>query len=378
MFEEKNNLLCPISKNNDFEELFTIEKFPIFMGVVEKNYKSEYQNLTFNICKSTGTVQIFPRIPLDKLYFKSHGSGKIGKIWNDHHHKFHSIIKEHMSGTIIEIGGGHNSIHSLPIEYNNKFKILSFDPNGDVNNNDNLKVINKFFSEEAIIEENISSVELFIHSHLLEHIYDPLDFLNLIHKYLKKDGLHIFSVPNMKKMIESGYPNAMNFEHPFFLEEDLIDKLLSVTGFEIVTKFYFREDHSIMYTTKKTAKSSYDLDNHYHENKKLFLNLLDKWNSDVSLLNNLITSSKEKIFLFGAHIFSQNLLFLGLNKEKINCILDNDPDKQDSYMYGTNLIVKNPKILEDCNKPIIILRTGAYNSEIKKGILEINSTSIFI
>ena len=87
-----------------------------------------------------------------------------------------------------------------------------------------------FSSIMAIIEENISSVELFIHSHLLEHVYDPLDFLNLIHKYLKKDGLHIFSVPNMKKMIESGYPNAMNFEHPFFLEEDLIDKLLSVTG----------------------------------------------------------------------------------------------------------------------------------------------------
>ena len=378
MFEEKNNLLCPISKNSDFEELFTIEKFPIYMGVVEKNYKSEYQNLTFNICKSTGTVQIFPRVPLDKLYFKSHGSGKIGKIWNDHHKKFHSIIKKYMSGTIIEIGGGHNSIHSLPIDYNHKFKILSFDPNGNVNDNDNLKVINKFFSEEAMIEENISSVELFIHSHLLEHIYDPLDFLNLIHKYLEKDGLHIFSVPNMKKMIESGYPNAMNFEHPFFLEEDLIDKLLSIAGFAIVTKFYFREDHSIMYTTKKVAKSSYDLDNHYHENKKLFLNLIDKWSSDINSLNNFIASSKVKIFLFGAHIFSQNLLFLGLNEGKINCILDNDPDKQDSYMYGTNLIVKNPKILEDYKEPIIILRTGAYNSEIKKSILEINPTSIFI
>ena len=378
MFEEKNNLLCPISKNNDFEELFTIEKFPIYMGVVEKNYKSEYQNLTFNICKSTGTVQIFPRVPLDKLYFKSHGSGKIGKIWKDHHHKFHSIIKEHMSGTIIEIGGGHNSIHSLPIRYSNKFKIFSFDPNGNVNNNDNLKVINKFFSEEAMIEENISSVELFIHSHLLEHIYDPLDFLNLIHKYLEKDGLHIFSVPNMKKMIESGYPNAMNFEHPFFLEEDLIDKLLSVAGFEIVSKFYFREDHSIMYTTKKVAKSSYNLDNHYNKNKKLFLNLIDNWNNDVNSLNNFIASSKVEIFLFGAHIFSQNLLFLGLNEGRINCILDNDPDKQGSYMYGANLIVNNPRILKDYKKPIIILRTGAYNAEIKKSILEINPNSIFI
>ena len=59
--------------------------------------------------------------------------------------------------------------------------------------------------------EGIDIVDLFIHSHLLEHIYEPLDFLNLINQYLKKDGMHIFSLPNMKKMIEKGFANAMNF-----------------------------------------------------------------------------------------------------------------------------------------------------------------------
>ena len=33
----------------------------------------------------TGSVQIYPRVELSKLYFKSHGSGKIGKTWQEHH-----------------------------------------------------------------------------------------------------------------------------------------------------------------------------------------------------------------------------------------------------------------------------------------------------
>ena len=32
-----------------------------------------------------------------------------------------------------------------------------------------------------------------------------------------------YLVPNIKKMILNKQCNAMNFEHPYFLEEDLVD-----------------------------------------------------------------------------------------------------------------------------------------------------------
>ena len=88
---------------------------------------------------------------------------------------------------------------------------------------------------------------------------------------------------------------------------------------------------------------------------------------------------KKNIFLFGAHIFSQNLIFNGLNVSNIKCVLDNDPKKINKYCYGTNLIVKNPTILKKYVKPTLILRAGPYNLEIKKKILEkINSRITFI
>jgi hypothetical protein len=43
------------------------------------------------------------------------------------------------------------------------------------------------------------------------------------------------------------------------------------------------------------------------------------------------------------------------------------------------LYVKDPLILKDIQQPVIILRAGPYNEEIKKQILnEINANSIFI
>ena len=83
------------------------------MGVVEKKYKTEFKNLNFKINKKSGTVQIYPRVPLKKLYFKSHGSGKIGKVWSDHHKEFFLFTKKHLNKKILEIGGGHNSISNM-------------------------------------------------------------------------------------------------------------------------------------------------------------------------------------------------------------------------------------------------------------------------
>ena len=57
---------------------------------------------------------------------------------------------------------------------------------------------------------------MIIHSHLFEHVYDPNLFLKNVYDTLKNDAFHIFSVPNLKLMIQKGYANAMNFEHPYF------------------------------------------------------------------------------------------------------------------------------------------------------------------
>ena len=67
MIDSDRKLICPITKSKSFINIFSIKKFPIYMGVVEKKYNAEFKNLNFKINKKSGTVQIYPRVTLKKL-----------------------------------------------------------------------------------------------------------------------------------------------------------------------------------------------------------------------------------------------------------------------------------------------------------------------
>ncbi len=276
MIDTDKKLICPITNSRKFSNIFSVKKFPIYMGVVEKKYKPEFKNLNFKINKKSGTVQIYPRVPLKKLYFKPHGSGKIGKVWSDHHKEFFYFTKKYLKNKILEIGGGHNSISNMfdNLKNNNDIDLISFDPNGKKLKNLNHKLIKDFFNLRNIKKYKIKSdINLIIHSHLIEHIYSPRQFLLKINSLLSKNGHHVFSVPNLKNMIQKGYANAMNFEHPFFLDEKMLDFLLNQNGFKVIKKKYFKSSHSIFYLTKKSIKKRKKLFSYHSTNKKIFLDL---------------------------------------------------------------------------------------------------------
>jgi hypothetical protein len=193
----------------------------------------------------------------------------------------------------------------------------------------------------------------------------------------------LFSLPNLEEMLKRKYTNALNFEHTIFLTEPYIEYLLSKHHFRVIKKEYFKEDHSIFYACIRDSKvHSHDLPKNLFEyNKKIFLEYVNYHHQLIDDLNSKIRTLQkdQKLYLFGAHIFSQNLISFGLNINHLDCIIDNDINKQDKRLYGTDLKVFSPKILSKYKDPVVILKAGVYNQEIKKNILEnINSNTSFL
>ena len=188
---------------------------------------------------------------------------------------------------------------------------------------------------------------------------------------------HIFSFPNLYKNLKDLFTNQLNFEHTTFLTEEITDLLLSKIGFNIIKKQYC--EHSIFYAyTKTQPKRVMFTRDIYKKNKDVFLNYINHYKKEILDLNKQIKKNKGEIFLFGGHIFSQFIIFNGLNTDKIKCILDNSKMKQKKRLYGTSFIVNSPDILKSYNNPAVILKTASYNEEIKKDILNnINKNTIF-
>ena len=181
--------------------------------------------------------------------------------------------------------------------------------------------------------------------------------------------------------LEQKFSSILNFEHTYLCTEEFIEWSLKKQGFILLDKKVHEIDHSIFYAFEKEDNeilSDYP-STCYWIYKRLFKEYIDYNINFVNNVNEQIKNTESSVFLFGGHFISLFTISFGLDLSKITCIIDNSKIKENKRLYGTNLIVNNPKILKDLPSPIVILRAGVFNEEIKKDILtNINPTTKFL
>jgi len=369
---------CVFSYKRDLEHLYTSRTFPVFMGCVDHAQEADAcAEMSWWISRSTGSLQLNPLIPIKVLYSQSHGAGSVGSLWGRHHSEFAKFVCEHDPGRVLEIGGGHGILAQNCLQLSPDVRWTIVEPNPTLPPDSKVRVIRQLFDEQFIIDGEVDTV---VHSHLLEHIYEPLEFMAQVSRSLRQGKKHLFSFPNLQIMLERKYNNCINFEHTVFLTEPFIEYILQCNGFMVKEKRYFLDDHSIFYATIRddTVTSIARLPNEYEHNREIYMDYIQSHIDLIKGLNNKMLNQCGDIYLFGGHIFAQYLLGFGLDELRIQCILDNDPYKQGRRLYGSNLMVQSPKILQDVDNPVVILRAGVYNNEIKEDILnKINPNVIF-
>ena len=161
---------CVINKSKDLEELFTFRNFPIYMGCTDTSISNDLKaDMAWFISKSSGLIQLKNLVPEEILYANSHGSGSIGRIWDEHHKYFANFIKETITnGEILEIGGGHGILASYYLEdSNNKWTIV--EPNPMPIKESKCKFVIGFFPESV---PNSLKIGTIVHSHVFEHVFD--------------------------------------------------------------------------------------------------------------------------------------------------------------------------------------------------------------
>lgn len=362
-----------ITGQESLDFLFELKSFPAFIGCTSMPKADDiFADMTWMICKSSGIIQLKNLLPLDLIYSEYH-SEALGPTWQKHHVELSQFIKKYQTGNILEIGGSNGTLAKI---YTSENKMDSpwtiIEPNPSFNGNEDIKVVKAFFDENI----SVPNVGTIVHSHVLEHLFDPNLLLQHINQILPDNGVNVFSIPNLYQYLKNKYSNSINFEHTYFLTEYFTDYLLNRHGFEIIEKYKY-EDHSIFYATRKsTTNKKIRLVNQFDEYKKLYLDMVNYYDNEVIKLNGLISEHKGKVFLFGAHIFSQFLLYRGLEQNNIETIIDNSPNKKNKRLYGTNLIVNSPEIISALDNVAVILKAGQYQEEVKDQLQKLNSDVI--
>ena len=359
---------------NDLEDLYTIKDFPVFMGCVDSEANQDIKSdMSWKISTSSGAIQLNPVLPLDVVYAMSHGSGTVGDTWKQHHKAFSEFVIKYAPNNVLEIGGLHGELAKNCLDVNPNLKWTIIEPNPSVPKTLPVKVVKGFFDDTFTSNEIFDTV---IHSHVLEHVYNPDEFMSNKSLFMSEGDTLILSIPNLEYFLKNKWSNSINFEHTIYFTADYVEYFLKKYGFEVIKKHSHQMNgkaHSLFYSAKKTSLPieipTLD-DSLYETNKKVFEEYIDFYQSDVKQINNTIRNQSQPVYLFGAHIFSQYLLAFGLDEQDLVCILDNDFKKENQRLYGTNLISHSPKILRDVDEALVILRAGVYNDEIKQDILD--------
>jgi len=372
LIERKNSILT--GKDN-LENLVTLKKFPVFLGCTDQDIKEDiFADMVWKIDPETGIIQLTELIPLEIIYQSQHVDG-IGNTWESYYENFASFITEHKHSNVLEIGGGQGRLAEKVISKGKNIKWTIVEPNPTYNGEYKIKLISSFFDDNFKTDEKFDTI---VFSQVLEHSYDPQIFLKKIFSILSVGGKLIFAYPNIELWVRRKYTNSVNFEHTVMLTDFHLDYMLTKNGFNIIEKVQYL-DHSIYYVVEKSENIKIIIPkNKYLEYKEIFMSFISSYYHIVEEINRRIRTTDSPIYLFGAHIFTQYLLSFGLNRSKIISILDNSKLKQGKRLYGTDLFVESPEVLREQESPIVILKAGIYNEEIKKDVIEnINPTVIF-
>jgi hypothetical protein len=365
---------CVLNETSDINEVCTHHNFPIKIGCVDGGSKHDdlFYDLKWGISESSKIPQLMELIDPNILYSnEGHNSGKVGKIWSKHHQDFYEfIMKDPHHKHILEVGGGSGNLYNKFLNTNGNFKYHLVEPSDIQLPNDKRIVHYKSCIENFYTYQIFDTI---IFSHVFEHLYNPNAFLLDIWTYSDVTSNIYISIPNMKYWLRNGFLNTLSYEHTYYVDYFVLKMFLNRCGFEIKEKHV--GTHSIFVKAKKSPK--------FHTLNKSIGGASESFDQYLLSLDRLASYIdtmyvEGKLYLFGAHIFSQFILCGYLEENMVTSILDNDADKQNKRLYGTNLYVQSPEVLRGEHNPHVMVRCGNYTNEIKNQLVKINNTCIFV
>lgn len=356
--------------NSPVVEFCTIPKFPVFASSVSQDFDLDiFADQVWGECSSCYLIQLMALVPLNVLYSQNHNSEVVGKTWGDHHTEFADFIHHYESREVLEVGASHGHLAELLTSRDSELSYTMIDPNlGGLN----LLGVTRI---SGFIEDNIELIggTNVVMSHVLEHLYNPGDFLKLLSENMKCGDKFFLSSPQIYEWLRIDSPNALNFEHSYFFCIDQVEAMLAEFGFELLQQERFKS-HSVFSVFEKRDLTSIKREKYVNslDHKKEFQNYVSSQIDFCKYVNDSLMNIKGNVYLYGASLFGQALLCFGMTESAFIGVLDNSRSKKGERLYGSHLAVISPEEISRLVPLTVVLRMGPYQNEIRDQLKQIN------
>lgn len=389
LYKNKN---CAFCNSTDLTEVIDFGDVAIagaFLKEADISKEKKYP-LTIVFCNNCFVVQvkdhIDPKVLFETDYYFSSAIGTL----RDHFASYAEEVSKRFldspdKASVLEFGSN-DGVLLGPLKKQGIGTVIGVDPATNIINsieNDKLELINGFFNPETAdkVTSKYGNVDLVMANNVFAHITDINGTTEAVNKVLKDDGVFIFEVHYLGKIIDEMQYDFIYHEHIYYYSllalqshlarHDMVIfdlKEIPIHGGSI--RYYAAKKDSIHAKTisenvknleKKEKELGYDKPKTY---KAFAANVAEKKDQLMKLVDQ-IKSEGKSIVGYGASGRANTIIqYCGITNDHVDYMVDDAPAKQGLYTPGSHLVIRNNKYLKENNPDYVLLFAWAFYKEI--------------
>lgn len=383
---------CSFCDSKDINPIMDFGPVALAGGFLRKDqFESENKYpLRLCFCSNCFAVQIMDVVPAETLFknyfYFSSAIGTLREHFEDYATEAVSrFLPEPAKATVVEIGCN-DGILLRPFADQEVGKLIGVDPASNVVNTINDKritVVNDFFCERtaAEIKQAHGEADLIVANNVFAHIPEINDITSGIEKLLSPDGIFMFEVHYLGKVINGFQYDMVYHEHLYYYSLIALINHFQRYGMLVfdVKAIPIHSGSMRYYVCKKGSKYAQRVSSRVEKLKQTELaNRLDKLET-YSLFAQAIDSRKdalldllEKIKAKGKSIAGYGasgrantiIQYTGITGAHIDYVIDDAPAKQGFYTPGSHLLIKDNSVLTSDPPDYLLNFAWGYLSEI--------------
>jgi hypothetical protein len=356
---------CAACGASGLDPLLEIANVPVHMGCTDQPPQQDvFYDQRWATCARCGSVQLSALAPLDLVYQSQHNAA-VGGVWARHHTALADFVASRAPRSVVEVGGASGALAREYVAAHDVASWTVVEPNPTFTPQPPIHLITAYVEEAGDV---VAEADAVVHSHLLEHLYQPRAFLRGLREQSRPEARMLLSVPNLPALLDQSGANALNFEHTYFFDVALLSWMLRDAGFTVQEPQRF-EHHSLFMSARPDAEpGGAGPPPDARGGARAFARFVTEARADAEALATRAAGFDGRVYLFGAHVFSQFLIGCGFPAQSATAVLDNDPHKQGLRLYGTPLEVAAPATVAEVDPPAprvaVIVRATHYTAEI--------------
>ena len=376
-----SELSCPVCNCNKSKIFLEISDVPVFCNLLWRS-QNEAQNcqkgnIKLAFCTDCGHIFNVDFDPNLLDYTKSYENPlDFSPRFQAYSQSLANLLVERYklyNKDIISIGCGNGLFLSRLCELGNN-RGLGFDPalqerKEPLEISSNIKLIKDYYSDQYANYP----CDLIVCRHVLEHIYDPKNFLKMLRHALDpfQNTVVFFEVPNALNIFKMLFIWDIIYEHYSYFTPTSLAHLFSLSQFNVtdIAEYFegqFLGIHSTL--SKKVVSNFFEQRSQIDQIAMSITKFAANYNKIVNKWKHKLEQKKDegqRVVIWGTG--SKGVTFLNtLKASHIEFAVDINPKKQGKYVAGTAQRIVSPHFLRNYKPDVVIVMNPIYRQEIQK------------